>query len=109
MTDVWKELRDEQFQYLNDFICGNTKMYYEESALYDYIGIIPYTVNSYFPFTCKSMVWANNRIRTQYFGGVGRLFNGISWNSSQVPDDFNAIRDYGKDIPGVNKTEEIHL
>ena len=64
MTDVWKELTDEQFSYLNDFICNNTHLYYEEQELWDIIGITPYSLKSYFPLHCRAMRWANNRIRT---------------------------------------------
>ena len=71
MTDVWSSMSTQQLRYVNDFICSNSKMYYEESALWDVIGIKPYTIESYFPFTCRTMPWANNRIRTQYYGAVG--------------------------------------
>ena len=35
------------------------------------------------------MIWANDRIRTQYYAAVGQPFSGIAWNSSMVPEDFD--------------------
>jgi len=64
-------------------------MYYEEKALWDIIGIEPYTIYSVFPFTCNTMIWANNQARTIYRAGVGQQFNGITWNSSMVEETFD--------------------
>ena len=71
MTSVWSDLKPEQYKFLSNWICNNTSMYYEESELWDIIGIKPYTLEAFFPFTCRAMPWANNRIRVQYYSGVG--------------------------------------
>ena len=52
-------------------------MAYEESALYDIIGIKAFTIESYFPFECRVMAWSNDRIRTGYYAAVGKPFRGI--------------------------------
>jgi hypothetical protein len=83
-------------------------MIYEESSLWDVIGITPYTIESYFRFSCKAMPWANNRIRVQYYGAVGQRMWGRTWNSSQVGDDFDKDLDWDKagteDKPGEIKS-----
>lgn len=63
MTLVWSNLKAKEYQFLSDWICNNTLMYYEESELWDIIGIKPYTLEAFFPFKCRAMPWANNRIR----------------------------------------------
>ena len=47
-------------------------MAYEESALFDIIGIKAFTIESYFPFDCRVMPWSNDRIRTGYYAAVGQ-------------------------------------
>ena len=53
------------------------------------------------------MEWANNRIRVQYKGSIGRLFSGVTWNSTEVPEDFDMLKDFDKDIKGVNQVYNI--
>ena len=85
-------------------------MYYEEMALWDWIGIVPYTMNTVFPFTCKTMVWANNRIRTVYNSGVGQNFTGISWNSSKVEEDFDPLKKHAHALEfGLDPDEHVNL
>ena len=45
-------------------------MKYHELELFDYIGISPYTIESFFTFDCHMMMWANDRIRTTYTMGI---------------------------------------
>ena len=107
MTDVWTDLSAPQHAYLNAFICTQTSMYYEETELWDIIGVVPYTVESLFPFNCRAMRWANNRIRVQYYSGVGQPFKGVHWKSDEVGDGFNKISN--TEVAGVNKTETFFL
>ena len=58
-------------------------MYYDESALWDIIGIKPFSIKTYYGFKCKAMPWANNRIRIAYLaGGYIDRFIGKTWNTS---------------------------
>ena len=50
MKDVWKTMNKKQFKFVNDYICSNTHMSYNEDALWDIIGIKPYSIKAYFPF-----------------------------------------------------------
>jgi len=85
-------------------------MYYEEKALWDWIGIVPYSMNTVFPFSCKTMVWANNKVRTVYKSGVGQNFTGISWNSSLVPQNFDPFKKHAHALQfGIDKDENINL
>ena len=109
MTDVWNDLTPGQHKYLNDFICGQTTMFYEESELWDIIGITPYTIDAYFPFVCRSMIWANNRIRTQYYAGVGRNFTGVAWRSDDIDSGFDRANDATWGVQGANLTKDFNL
>jgi hypothetical protein len=95
-SGIWKVLameeNSERFEYVNDFICKNTRMYYEEKSFYDIIGITPYTIQAYFPFSCRAMMWANNKIRIVYNSGVAKEFRGITWKSSLVEPDFDPFK-----------------
>ena len=77
MGQVWDNLNEAQMKRLEDFICGHTKMHYEEVELWDIIGIDPYTLNAFFPFECRMMPWSNDRIRTAYYAAVGKPLRGI--------------------------------
>ena len=52
-------------------------MYYDEKELWDIIGIVPYSIHSFFPFECRTMPWSNDRIRTGYYAAVGKPLRGI--------------------------------
>ena len=112
-SGIWKVLAREEnsarFEYVNDFICKNTRMYYEEKSLYDIIGITPFTIQAYFPFSCRAMMWANNKIRIVYHSGVAREFRGISWNSSLVEPDFDPQKHGIKDSENVKVTSTFNL
>jgi len=84
-------------------------MYYEESELWDIIGVVPYTIDAHFPFVCRSMIWANNRIRTQYYAGVGRNFTGVAWRSDKIDPGFEPPNDKTWNLPGANLTKKFNL
>ena len=72
-----------------------------------------------FPFKCKTMKWANNRIRTVYNSAVGlkrdsegeyiEKFQGITWNSSMVGDNFDPFEHGVKSGENVNVTDFFYL
>lgn len=94
MKDVWAKLNTEQFKFVNNHICSNTGFSYNEDALWDVIGIKPYSIKAYFPFECRMMPWANDRIRTQYYGGVGRIYKGRAWNTSDHTVGYHPSQDW---------------
>ena len=83
-------------------------MSYEEHELWDVIGIKTYTLEDYYPFTCRTMHWSNNRIRTAYYAGVGQLFKGRAWNSSEVSKDFNKDTNW-KGEQNITEIESLNL
>ena len=114
LSKLWDTMTPDQFNYVNNFICGNTRMSYEESALWDIIGISPFNIKAYFRFTCRSMPWANNKIRTQYYAGVGQRFYGQTWNDSTIPEEVKNKGDYYKEDnwsenPIVKKVDGTNL
>ena len=46
MGQIWDEIRDDQIKFLNDWICSNTQLSYQQEELWDIIGIKPYTLES---------------------------------------------------------------
>lgn len=109
LADVWASMSDQQLKFVNDFICDNTRMSYEETTLWDLIGEDIYQTRSYFKFTCRSMPWANNKIRVQYYGGVGERFYGRMWDDKNISQKVKGEDQYYKqpnwNIEGVNITD----
>ena len=61
----------DQREYVQEYICNRTKLYYRQTEYFDNSGEQPYTDEVVFIGVCKPMSWANNRLRVSYMLGVG--------------------------------------
>ena len=90
-------LSDKQKDYVEEFLCNNTRVYYEEQEFYDYIGTKPWSNFQQYIFECRIQRWANDFIRINFLAGVGgqKRFIGKRWNDRFIVaknfDSFEAI------------------
>ena len=85
---------DEEFAYVEKFLCDNNKMIYSESYAWEYNSrgrnysfdeVKSYQMLTTFDFKCTVMPWANNQVRMVYLGAVGNNKENFTGTKMKVP------------------------
>lgn len=66
----YEDFTEQEEEYIKQFLCNNTRMYYHESLYKDYIGTVPYTLDFNYDWNCDIMPWATDKIRIYYRAGL---------------------------------------
>ena len=66
----YEEFTKKEEEYIKQFLCNNTRLYYHELLYKDYIGTIPYTLDFNYDWNCDIMPWASDKIRLYYRAGL---------------------------------------
>ena len=78
----FNKFTEKEKEYVQEFICNNTRMVYREKKLYDHIGKEAYSVNTFFNWECKVLPWSDGKIRAIYNIGLKNKTIGQVYNSS---------------------------
>ena len=93
------------------YICQRTKFTYQDVLYIDDIGKTPFSIYTYFFSECRSMRWANERVRFSYLLGIGGgELIGYQFRDDQVGrlDIFNVPADF-KTNPKVEKVKTYEM
>lgn len=66
----YEEFNPTEEEYVKQFLCNNTRLYYHQSTYLDYIGTVPYKLSYNYDWKCDIMPWASDKIRLYYRAGL---------------------------------------
>ena len=72
LPDQFDEFTYNDKMWMQSYLCNHTSMYYKEKEDYSYVSDQDnYWRDRVWKFDCQMQTWANNRIRLNFFMGVG--------------------------------------